>query len=193
MRPLRTFKVEPSLPDELSGLILMAFNLRWSWHGETRELFRRLDSRLWETTAHNPVAMLGQIDQDRLNTVVKDSGFMAQYRRVYNELRDHLSKGGWWFDSYGAAPNPKVAYFCAEFGLTECLPIYSGGLGVLAGDHLKSRLGTGHAAGGRRPAVPAGLLPPVPQRRRLAAGAFPAQRFPQHAGAAGDAQPTASR
>ncbi len=138
MRPLRTFKIEPSLPEELNGLIRMAYNVRWSWWGEERELFRRLGGPLWESTSHNPVAILGQMDQDRLREVVKDPGFMAQYRRVYSEWQEYLAKGAWWSSNYGEDRTPRVAYFCAEFGLTECIPIYSGGLGVLAGDHLKS-------------------------------------------------------
>jgi starch phosphorylase len=138
MRPLRTYKVEPSLPPELKCLDFLAHNLRWAWRGEIREIFQRLDQRLWESAGHNPVAMLGQIDQDRLVALSKDSGFTAQMRRVNEEMKEYLAKPGWWSDNHGAASAPLVAYFCAEFGLTECIPIYSGGLGVLAGDHLKS-------------------------------------------------------
>jgi len=138
MRPLRTFNVEPTLPEELSGLRELAYNLRWAWHGAIREVFRRLDSKLWEVSGHNPVAMLGSISQERLNDVRKDSGFMMQFRRVHAEMREYLEKGGWWSEVRGQDSTPQVAYFCAEFGLTECIPIYSGGLGVLAGDHLKS-------------------------------------------------------
>jgi len=126
------------LPEELSGLVELVYNLRWSWQGAVRDVFRRLDSRLWEACGHNPVAMLGQIDQDRLDTVRKDAGFMAQFRRVHAELKEYLGKGGWWSERHGEAGHPLIAYFCAEFGLTDCIPIYSGGLGVLASDHLKS-------------------------------------------------------
>ncbi len=175
MRPLRTFKVEPSLPEQLSGLVDLAYNLRWSWRGEVREMFRRLDLSGWETSGHNPVAMLGQIDQHRLNVVLKDSGFMAQYRRVYADLKDHLSKGGWWSDHYGASPRPRVAYFCAEFGLTECIPIYSGGLGVLAGDHLKSASELGV------PLVGVGLLYQQGYfRQRLNADGWQLELFPRN-------------
>ncbi len=138
MKPLRTFRIEPSLPDELSGLLNLAYNLRWSWRGEVREVFRRLDARLWETTGHNPVAMLGQIEQPRLEAVTKDAGFMTQFRREHSELQEYLARKGWWCQKYGVREKPEMAYFCAEFGLTECIPIYSGGLGILAGDHLKS-------------------------------------------------------
>ncbi len=138
MKPLRTFRIKPSLPDELSGLLDLAYNLRWAWRGEVREVFRRLDAKLWETTGHNPVAMLGQVDQSRLEKVAKDAGFMTQFRREYDELQEYLARKGWWCKKYGQCKTPQMAYFCAEFGLTECIPIYSGGLGVLAGDHLKS-------------------------------------------------------
>ena len=138
MRPLRTFKVESSLPDELAGLSELAHNLRWSWRGEIREIFRRLDPALWEECVHNPVAMLGRLDQSRLDRACRDAGFMAQYRRVHAELKEYLTKESWWDQVHGRSDSPAIVYFCAEFGLTECIPNYSGGLGVLAGDHLKS-------------------------------------------------------
>jgi len=138
MRPLRTFTIEPSLPEELSALAQLARNLWWAWHGEAQDLFRRLDSAAWEECYHNPVAMLGRIDQQRLAEVAKDDGFLAHLDRVQRLLQEYTSSPGWWARTYGKSAQPLVAYFCAEFGLSECLPIYSGGLGVLAGDHLKS-------------------------------------------------------
>ena len=138
MKPIRTFRIKPSLPKELAGLLDLAYNLRWTWRGEVREIFRRLDSDLWEATGHNPVAMLGRISQERLQAVCKDRGFMAQYERACSELKEYLSRKGWWCQHADQSDRPEVAYFCAEFGLTECIPLYSGGLGVLAGDHLKS-------------------------------------------------------
>jgi starch phosphorylase len=143
MRPLRTFTIEPSLPDSLKPLMEIAYNLRWSWHVEAQELFYRLDSRAWEEYYHNPVAMLGQLDQQKLEAAANDDGFIAQMTRVYEDLKSYMAKPGWWNKTYGSqyggdALHPLVAYFSAEFGITEALPIYSGGLGVLAGDHLKS-------------------------------------------------------
>jgi len=133
-----TFRIKATLPDELLILNELAYNLHWTWHHETIDLFRRLDRELWNSTNHNPVKMLGVIKQDRLVQVVRDDGFMDQLRRVYNSLQEHL-KGKTWFESkYGKRETPGIAYFSMEFGLTECLPIYSGGLGILAGDHLKS-------------------------------------------------------
>ncbi|MFB3890407.1 MAG: alpha-glucan family phosphorylase [Phycisphaerae bacterium] len=138
MRPLRTFTIEPSLPDQLLPLIDIAHNLWWSWHGDALDLFRRLDAKGWEECYHNPVAMLGRIDQKRLLDMAGDEGFLAHLQRVQKDLQFYREKPGWWTKTYGGDRQPLVAYFCAEFGISECLPIYSGGLGVLAGDHLKS-------------------------------------------------------
>ena len=138
MRPLRTFSVEPALPDSLVSLKELAYNMWWCWHGEAQSLFRRLDAHLWEQVGYNPVAMLGRVDQARLAEAASDEGFLAHLHRTYSNLQEYLSSPGWWASEYGEAAEPQVAYFCAEFGLSECLPIYSGGLGVLAGDHLKS-------------------------------------------------------
>jgi starch phosphorylase len=138
MRPLRTFTIEPSLPDELMPLVELAHNLWWCWHGDALELFRRMDPTGWEACYHNPVAMLGQIPQECLVALAKDDGFIAHLQRVSRDLKAYLTKPGWWRKTYGDGHAPQVAYFCAEFGLSECVPIYSGGLGVLAGDHLKS-------------------------------------------------------
>ena len=138
MRPIRTFTIEPNLPDTLRPLMEIAHNLRWSWDGDAQELFRRLDPVGWEECYHNPVQMLGRISQKRLETMSQSEGFLAHMQRVHQDLRDYLAKPGWWSRTYGGDGTVQVAYFCAEFGITECLPIYSGGLGVLAGDHLKS-------------------------------------------------------
>ena len=175
MRPLRTFTIEPSLPEELAGLMELAYNLRWAWRGEIREVFRRLDQSLWEQTGHNPVAILGQISQDRLNAVSRDPGFISQFHRAYAELREYLSKDGWYGEVHGHADSPRVAYFCAEYGLTECLPIYSGGLGVLAGDHLKSASELG------LPLVGVGLLYQQGYfRQRLNADGWQLELFPRN-------------
>jgi len=133
-----TFRIKATLPDELAILSELAYNLHWSWNFETIDLFRRLDRDLWDSTHHNPVKMLGKIKQDKLAQAVTDEGFMAQMERVYDNLQSHLAKPGWFEDKYGKLDSPQIAYFSMEFGLTECLPIYSGGLGILAGDHLKS-------------------------------------------------------
>ena len=178
MQPIRTFNVSPSLPSRLEPLRKLAYNLHWDWNVETKDLFRRLDPDLWESSRHNPVLMLGTISQARLIEVVEDEGFLAQMDRAARQLDDYLQENTWYQknrrlpalgeatstspsdgngnltkDSLTVHQSPTdgkspltlsnrqqecYAYFSAEFGLVDCLPIYSGGLGVLAGDHLKS-------------------------------------------------------
>jgi starch phosphorylase len=131
----------------LERLRELAHNLWWTWNHEAIELFRRLDRDLWETSGHNPVLMLGTIRQERLVQMAEDDGFLAHCERVYREFDRYLkSKGTWYRKTYGKTAEGqgsedgghRIAYFSAEFGLTESLGIYAGGLGILAGDHLKS-------------------------------------------------------
>jgi starch phosphorylase len=149
MQPIRTFNVSPSLPPRLEPLRKLAYNLHWDWNVETKDLFRRLDPDLWESSRHNPVLMLGTINQGRLMEVVEDEGFLAQMDRAARQLEDYLLERTWYQKHRSGASGAPIAksqtkssehyaYFSAEFGLVDCLPIYSGGLGVLAGDHLKS-------------------------------------------------------
>ncbi|MDX2149433.1 MAG: alpha-glucan family phosphorylase [Bryobacteraceae bacterium] len=138
MKPVRVFAVTPALPAALEPLHSIALNLRWSWTHEAIELFRRLDRDLWEETYHNPVKLLGCISQQRLQEAARDAAFLAHMNRVSEELSS-LEKGGpCWFERTYGRGGPNIAYFSAEFGLTECLSIFAGGLGMLAGDHLKS-------------------------------------------------------
>lgn len=139
MKPIRTFTVSPTLPKHLEALRDLAYNLKWSWNHDAIELFRRLDQDLWETTGHNPLLMLSLLDQKRVEDLANDEGFLVHFERVKKDLKSYLSnKKTWYQRNYGAAKEPVIAYFSAEFGITECIPIYSGGLGILAGDHLKS-------------------------------------------------------
>ncbi|MEH2196669.1 alpha-glucan family phosphorylase [Nostoc sp.] len=138
MQPIRTFNVSPSLPPRLEPLRRLSYNLHWDWNVDTKDLFRRLDSDLWESSHHNPVLMLGTISQSRLLEVVEDEGFLAQMDRADRQLDDYLQERTWYQKQREDKPKECYAYFSAEFGLVDCLPVYSGGLGVLAGDHLKS-------------------------------------------------------
>ena len=140
MKPIRTFTVIPSLPPSIEALRGIAYNLSWSWSHDSIEIFRRLDHDLWETSGHNPVLMLGSIEQEKLEAAARDDAFLAHLQRVSTNLDSHLQSETSWFQklSGASADNPLIAYFCAEFGLTECLSIFAGGLGILAGDHLKS-------------------------------------------------------
>jgi glycogen phosphorylase len=138
MQPIRTFNVSPSLPQRLEPLRKLAYNLHFDWNVETKDLFRRLDPDLWESSHHNPVLMLGTISQGRLLEVVEDEGFLAQMDRAARQLEDYLQERTWYQKQRPQQTQECYAYFSAEFGLVDCLPVYSGGLGVLAGDHLKS-------------------------------------------------------
>ncbi|HVN56368.1 MAG TPA: alpha-glucan family phosphorylase [Anaerolineaceae bacterium] len=139
MKPIKTFIVTPSLPEKLTRLKDLAYNLRWSWSHETVDLFRWLDSDLWERSGHNPVVLLGTIEQSKLEAAAGDDGFLAQLNRVATELDDYMTaKSTWFAHNYNGTEAPVIAYFSAEFGVTECLSIFAGGLGMLAGDHLKS-------------------------------------------------------
>ncbi len=135
---LGTYNVVPSLPKNLEKLRELAYNIHWSWNPDARELFRRLDRELWEETNHNPITMLGNISQSRLQEVSQDDGFKAHLDRVYKRLQDYLSEKTWYQKNYNYPQSFNIVYFSAEFGLTECLQTYSGGLGILAGDHLKA-------------------------------------------------------
>jgi starch phosphorylase len=140
MRPVQTFSIIPRLPTEIEPLLTLAYNLRWCWSHDTIELFRRLDRNLWETSGHNPVRLLGSIEQRKLESAAKDDAFLAHLRRVVANLKPYMDHEGTWFHKiWEKRPDaPLIAYFSAEFGLTECLSIFAGGLGILAGDHLKS-------------------------------------------------------
>lgn len=139
MQPIRTFEVIPFLPPQLDCLKELAFNLRWTWDHETIHLFKRLDHDLWESTGHNPVLMLGTISQSRLDEAAKDEGFLAHLDRICQRHYEYLKNQGTWYKKQQRQSSKDViAYFSAEFGITECIPIYSGGLGILAGDHIKA-------------------------------------------------------
>ncbi len=139
MKPVHTFTVIPKLPESLERLRELAYNLRWSWNHDTIALFRRLDSDLWEISGHNPVKMLGILDQKRLEEAAGDESFMAHFERVIGDFDDYIKgKSNWYNKTHGKDGSPLFAYFSAEFGVTECLSIFAGGLGILSGDHLKS-------------------------------------------------------
>jgi len=138
MKPIRSFTVTPVLPPPIERLRELVSNLRWSWDHEAIALFRRLDPELWEASGHNPVRMLGTISQARLQAVARDEGFRTHLARVLQAHDNYMAAGSTWFGRRHPGEKGQVAYFSAEFGLTECLSIFAGGLGILAGDHLKS-------------------------------------------------------
>ncbi len=138
MDHIRTFTVVPALPEPIARLRELAYNLWWCWNPDGFELFRRLDFDLWEKVEHNPVKMLSSISQARLEQAAKDRAYLAQMDRGLDSLYVYMSQRTWFDEHHKDLADKTIAYFSMEFGLHESLPIYSGGLGVLSGDHLKS-------------------------------------------------------
>jgi starch phosphorylase len=138
MPTVHSFTVLPALPDSLKGLEAIAKNMFWSWNPEFVELFKRIDSNLWAACGHNPINLLGSISQAKLDALAENQGFLCELQRVVEKLKYYLEKPAWFEKVCAKCSDPIIAYFSAEFGIHECLPIYAGGLGILAGDHLKS-------------------------------------------------------
>jgi len=129
----------PYLPERLEGLERLALNLWWRWDRGARRLLRSVDLTIWSATRHNPVAMLRQVDPGRLAELASDQEFLARYDSVMADMDRALDPGaGWYQREFGEFGRDSIAYFCAEFGLHNSIPIYSGGLGILAGDHCKA-------------------------------------------------------
>jgi starch phosphorylase len=133
-----SFTVLPALPDALKALDRIARNLFWCWNTDFIELFKRIDSNLWTACGHNPVRLLASLSQQRLDELAKNRPFLSELQRAEEKLKSYLDGPTWFEKTYSKSTKPLIAYFCAEFGIHECLPFYSGGLGILAGDHLKS-------------------------------------------------------
>ncbi len=131
-------RIREKLPERLSRLEELAYNFWWSWHRSSRDLFKRLDRTLWTTTRHNPIRILLETPQKRLDRLGKDPAFLRTYDAVLMEYDRDTENGHLWYSqTYPDLLEHPIAYFSAEFGLHSSLPIYSGGLGVLSGDHTK--------------------------------------------------------
>jgi starch phosphorylase len=129
----------PSLPERIAGLAGLATNLWWSWHRQSRTLFRAIDDVLWRASRHNPITLLQTVDAARLQARAKDAAFLQLYDRACADLEHALTRRGTWFrTAFPDLDDRPVAYFSAEFAVHNSVPIYSGGLGILAGDHCKS-------------------------------------------------------
>ena len=137
MRAVRTFTVRTPLPPGLEPLRDLALNLRWSWDERTQALFASIDPRRWprNPAGHDPIALLADVGAERLRALAADEAFVAEVQRAAADLQAYLARPGW---SQPGSSLRRVAYFSPEFGISEALPQYSGGLGVLAGDHLKA-------------------------------------------------------
>jgi starch phosphorylase len=138
MPTLRHFTVVPRLPTALERLRDIAYNLWWSWAPVAHELFVRIDPDLWETVHGNPIEMLARVDQSRLEELAGDDAFTSHLDAAWSTFQRYMQREGWFSKHFPDAAGARIAYFSMEYGLHECLPIYSGGLGVLAGDHLKT-------------------------------------------------------
>jgi glycogen phosphorylase len=143
MRPYQSYAVVPQLPKPLENLRDLAWNLRFSWDPATRDLFRMVDSNLWTECGSNPVLFLGRVPQSRLEECATDPAILANLERVWDDYSKYRQSNATWYARAEGAPKDgetrgRIGYFSAEFGLSHTLPLYSGGLGVLAGDHLKA-------------------------------------------------------
>ena len=131
--------VNPQLPKRIEKLSEISNNLWWSWNTEFLRLFKTIDNDLWETCEKNPVKFLKQVSQERLEAVSKNVEFLKEYDKLARQFEDYMnSKNTWFANNYPENKNDLIAYFSAEYGLDRTIPIYSGGLGILSGDHLKS-------------------------------------------------------
>ena len=131
--------VNPQLPKRIEKLSEISNNLWWSWNTEFLRLFKIIDRDLWEMSEKNPIKFLKLVSQDRLEQITQNAEFLKEYDRLSKQFEDYMnSKNTWFSNKYPENKNDLIAYFSAEYGLDETIPIYSGGLGILSGDHLKS-------------------------------------------------------
>ncbi|GAA1891147.1 alpha-glucan family phosphorylase [Streptantibioticus ferralitis] len=138
MKAIRRFTVRTVLPEPLRPLGELAQNLRWSWHQETRELLQSVDPGGWRAAGGDPVRLLGAVPAQRLAALAEDRRFLRRLAAAAEDLSDYLTNPRWYQSAHGHELPSAIAYFSPEFGITAALPQYSGGLGILAGDHLKA-------------------------------------------------------
>ncbi len=135
---IHSFTAVPTTPPQLAPLLEIASNLWFSWNWDATQLFSRIDPDLWEESHKNPIKILCSVSNKRLEELSKDEDYVAEVQAVHSAYKKYLGSKTWFEDKYGSREKKVIAYFSCEFGIHESLPIYSGGLGVLAGDHLKS-------------------------------------------------------
>ena len=127
-----------SLPRRISRLGELAYNLWWAWNPDAQQLFRQMDMRLWDAVGHNPVAFLRKVERSRVNAATNDRYYLERYDRILQKFDQYMSGEDAWFNlQHTDLKGESIAYLSFEFGLHESLPVYAGGLGILAGDHLK--------------------------------------------------------
>ena len=179
MKPIRNFNVIPLIPSRLEGLRELALNLRWAWDHDSIELFRRLDTDLWESTGHNPVQMLGSIDQMRLVAGRRDDdAFLTHLERVSGPRRPAWARITW-FRRVHSALRQAAGRILLRRVRTDGMPLdIRGRIGRSGGRSRQVGQRPGRAPGGRGPTLSAGLLSPVSEPGRMAAGRIRHQRFP---------------
>lgn len=138
MHFLKTFRVKPALPPRLKPLLNIAHNLWWTWNSQASDLFRNIDLDLWYRVKQNPVALLGQLSQEQFQELESLESFLSHMDTIEGELKAYLTRNPWFTKRYPDQKDFGVAYFSAEYGMHESLALYSGGLGILSGDHLKA-------------------------------------------------------
>ncbi|GAA3611673.1 glycosyltransferase family 1 protein [Marihabitans asiaticum] len=140
VKAIRRFSVRTVLPEPIAALGELATNLRWSWYAPTRELFAGIDPDRWAAARQDPVRLLSELSASELDELAADESFVARVGAAKADLDDYLQARRWYQEhADGGAQSPaSIAYFSPEYGITEVLPQYSGGLGILAGDHLKA-------------------------------------------------------
>ncbi len=139
MKPIGRITIPTIIPERIKRLSDIAYNLWWTWNCEAVDLFKSIDSSLWEKSGANPVAFLKRIGSKRLEHMAGSTDFLKSYDDIIRSFDDYMNNTDTWFNkTYPGQANQTIAYFSAEYGLNESLPIYSGGLGVLSGDHCKS-------------------------------------------------------
>jgi len=137
MRPIHNFIVTAKLPKQIEKLNELAYNYWWCWDSEAKELFNRVNRDLWMEVNHNPVLLINQLSVDELNDLAEQDDFVSFLDYIYSKFRDYMESTSW-YESLSEKPNGTLAYFSTEYGINESFPNYSGGLGILSGDHLKS-------------------------------------------------------
>ncbi|HEY4332710.1 MAG TPA: alpha-glucan family phosphorylase, partial [Ilumatobacteraceae bacterium] len=173
MRSVRQFSVDPAVPAALAGLNRLANNLHWCWDRELQQLFADLHPTAWEASGHQPLAMLAQVSSAEWSRLAADPAVVDSVAAAVDRLETAL-KSQRWFQTKGSSPLELVAYFSPEFGISESVPQYSGGLGILAGDHLKASSDLGI------PLVGIGLLYAEGYfRQSLDADGWQQERFPR--------------
>ncbi|RKX18262.1 MAG: alpha-glucan phosphorylase, partial [Candidatus Zixiibacteriota bacterium] len=135
---IKQFLVLPNIPEKIQKLRELAMNLWFSWNWDIVKLFIRIDSELWEKSYQNPIEMLASLPQQKLEEVANDEAFLANLNRVYESYQEYISSKKWFEETAPNQTRDTIAYFSCEYGIDTGLPVYSGGLGVLSGDHLKA-------------------------------------------------------